>query len=77
MSYSYALAQVRLAEQTLDNQLNALDLNRKRLNAGIDSELSVVQAQTQVENARLSLDQALTQVKQTRNALELRFEKTN
>ena len=71
VSYSYALAQVRLAEQTLDNQLNALDLNRKRLNAGIDSELSVVQAQTQVENARLSLDQALTQVKQTQNALEL------
>ena len=71
VSYSYALAQVRLAEQTLDNQLNALDLNRKRLNAGIDSGLSVVQAQTQVENARLSLDQALTQVKQTQNALEL------
>lgn len=68
---SYAEAQLALAQKTLKSQEKSLDLNSKRFKAGIDPELTVVQARSQVAAAKLSIATSKTQIKQAKNALNL------
>lgn len=68
---SYDTAKLRLAEQTLKAQEQAYRLNQKRFEVGIDSEVTVRQAQITVETARGDVAAYKTQVAQDRNLLEL------
>ncbi|MDD9834481.1 adenosine deaminase, partial [Escherichia coli] len=52
LNYSFATANLRLAEQTLKAQLDSYNLNKKRFDVGIDSEVPLRQAQISVETAR-------------------------
>lgn len=71
LSYSYANASLKLAEDTLRTQLDAYKLNKKRFDVGIDSEVPLRQAQISVETARADVGNYKTQVAQARNALNL------
>ena len=71
LTYSYANANLQLAEKTLKSQLDAYNLNKKRFDVGIDNELSVRQAQISVETARSDVGSYRTQVAQAKNALNL------
>ena len=71
LSHSFASANLSLAEQTLKSQLEAYNLNKKRFDVGIDSEVPVRQAQISVENARNDVAQYKTQVTQAKNLLNL------
>lgn len=71
LAYSYANANLQLAEKTLKSQQEAYNLNKKRFDVGIDSELSVRQAQISVETARTDIGNYKIQVAQTLNALNL------
>ena len=55
LNYSFANANLKLADQTLKTQLESYNLNKKRFDVGIDSELPVRQAQISVETARNAL----------------------
>lgn len=69
VAYSYHLAQLKLAEQTLATRLESLKINQQRFQAGLDSELSSVQAQSAVESAKLSIAAAKTNLLKNQNAL--------
>ena len=71
LSYSFAKAQLQLAEQTLATQLEAYNLNKKRFDVGIDSELPTRQSQISVETARSDVAEYKTQVAQAQNLLNL------
>lgn len=71
LNYSYANAQLRLAEQTLKAQLESYNLNKKRFDVGIDSEVPVRQAQISVETARSDVANYKTQRTQAQNLLNL------
>jgi len=71
LSYSFANANLTLAEQTLKAQLESFNLNKKRFDVGIDSELPVRQAQISVETARNDVANYRTQVAQAQNLLNL------
>lgn len=71
LSYSFANANLKLAEQTLKAQLESYNLNKKRFDVGIDSELPVRQAQISVETARNDVANYRTQVAQAQNLLNL------
>ncbi|MDM1782165.1 multidrug efflux RND transporter AdeIJK outer membrane channel subunit AdeK [Acinetobacter sp. RF14B] len=71
LSYSFANANLALAEQTLKAQLESFNLNKKRFDVGIDSELPVRQAQISVETARNDVANYRTQVAQATNLLNL------
>ncbi|MGE8539430.1 MAG: AdeC/AdeK/OprM family multidrug efflux complex outer membrane factor, partial [Acinetobacter sp.] len=71
LSYSFANANLNLAEQTLKAQLESFNLNKKRFDVGIDSELPVRQAQISVETARNDVANYRTQVAQAQNLLNL------
>lgn len=71
LSHSFASANLSLAEQTLKSQLEAYNLNKKRFDVGIDSEVPVRQAQISVETARNDVAQYKTQVTQAKNLLNL------
>ena len=71
LSYSYANAGLKLADQTLKAQLESYNLNKKRFDVGIDSELPVRQAQISVETARNDVANYKTQVAQAQNLLNL------
>ncbi|XID74414.1 AdeC/AdeK/OprM family multidrug efflux complex outer membrane factor [Alkanindiges sp. WGS2144] len=71
LAISYDTAKLRLAEQTLKTQEEAYRLNRRRFEVGIDSELTVRQAQISVETARGDVAAFKTQIAQDRNLLEL------
>ncbi|MDR9778579.1 TolC family protein, partial [Rhizobium hidalgonense] len=64
---SYDTAKLRLAEQTLKSQEQAYRLNQKRFEVGIDSEVTVRQAQITVETARGDVAAYKTQIAQDRN----------
>ncbi len=53
LSYSFANAQLGLANQTLKAQLDSYNLNKKRFDVGIDSEVPLRQAQISVETAQI------------------------
>lgn len=71
LSYSFANEQLRLSQQTLKAQLDSYNLNKKRFDVGIDSEIPVRQAQVSVETARSDVANFKTQVAQAQNLLDL------
>ncbi|MDH0030296.1 MULTISPECIES: AdeC/AdeK/OprM family multidrug efflux complex outer membrane factor [unclassified Acinetobacter] len=71
LNYSFATANLNLAEQTLKTQLDAYNLNKKRFDAGIDSEVPLHQSQISVETARNDVANYKTQVLQAQNLLDL------
>lgn len=71
LSYSFANQQLKLSEQTLKAQLDSYNLNKKRFDVGIDSEIPVRQAQVSVETARSDVANFKTQVAQAQNLLDL------
>jgi multidrug efflux system outer membrane protein len=54
--------QLKLAEQTLKAQQESYNLNKKRFDVGIDSEVPVRQAQISVETARNDVANYKTQL---------------
>ncbi len=71
VALAYANAQLSLAQQTLATQQKSYELNEKRFKAGIDSEVSLRQAQMSVETARNDVANYKTQVLQAQNALNI------
>lgn len=71
LSYSFASANLKLADQTLKAQLESYNLNKKRFDVGIDSEVPVRQAQISVETARNDVANYKTQIAQAQNLLNL------
>ncbi len=71
LSYSFATANLKLADQTLKSQLDAYNLNKKRFDVGIDSEVPLRQAQISVETARDDVANYKTQMAQAKNLLDL------
>ncbi|AXY59412.1 MULTISPECIES: multidrug efflux RND transporter AdeIJK outer membrane channel subunit AdeK [Acinetobacter] len=71
LNYSFASSQLKLADQTLKAQLESYNLNKKRFDVGIDSEVPVRQAQISVETARNDVANYKTQVAQAQNLLNL------
>jgi multidrug efflux system outer membrane protein len=71
LNYSFASAQLKLAEQTLKAQQESFNLNKKRFDVGIDSEIPVRQAQISVETARNDVANYKTQIAQAQNLLNL------
>ena len=71
LSYSFANANLKLADQTLKAQLESYNLNKKRFDVGIDSEVPVRQAQISVETARNDVANYKTQVAQAQNTINL------
>ncbi|MFC6052016.1 adenosine deaminase [Acinetobacter sp. Ac_877] len=71
LNHSYSSANLKLADQTLKAQLESYNLNKKRFDVGIDSEIPVRQAQISVETARNDVANYKTQVAQAKNLLNL------
>ncbi|WP_202740993.1 AdeC/AdeK/OprM family multidrug efflux complex outer membrane factor [Acinetobacter sp. 'aerobic (ED)'] len=71
LNYAFAQANLNLAEQTLKAQLDSFNLNKKRFDVGIDSEVPLRQAQISVETARNDVATYKTQVAQAQNLLDL------
>ena len=71
LSYSFANANLKLADQTLKAQLDSYNLNKKRFDVSIDSEVPVRQAQISVETARNDVANYKTQIAQAQNLLNL------
>lgn len=71
LDYAYAKANLNLAEQTLKAQFDSYNLNKKRFDVGIDSEVPLRQAQISVETARNDVATYKTQVSQAQNLLNL------
>ena len=71
LNYSYASAQLKLANQTLKAQQDSFNLNKKRFDVGIDSEIPLRQAQISVETARNDVANYKTQTAQAQNLLNL------
>ncbi|PKZ68030.1 transporter [Moraxella osloensis] len=69
VAYSYNLAQLQLAKQTLATRQDSLRINQLRFKAGLDSQLSSVQAQAAVEAAKVAIAQAQTNLLTNQNAL--------
>lgn len=63
--------QLRLAQDTLASQSNTYKLNRRSFDLGVASALTLRQAQTSVETARVDVEKYTAQVAQDRNALVL------
>lgn len=71
LNYAFAQANLNLAEQTLKAQVDAYNLNKKRFDVGIDSEVPLKQAQISVETARNDVATYETQILQAKNLLDL------
>ena len=71
LNYSYASAQLKLENQTLKVQQDSFNLNKKRFDVGIDSEIPLRQAQISVETARNDVANYKTQIAQAQNLLNL------
>ena len=71
LNYSFANTNLKLADQTLKAQLESYNLNKKRFDVGIDSEVPVRQAQISVETARNDVANYKTQIAQAKNLLNL------
>lgn len=69
VNYSYNLAQLNLARDTLKTRLASLNINQKRYQAGLDSQLTTVQARSLVESSRVAIANAETNLRKTENAL--------
>ena len=71
VSYSYASANLKLAQQTLKAQQDSYNLNKKRFDVGIDSEVPLRQSQISVETARSDVGNYQTQLEQAKNLLDV------
>lgn len=67
---SYSLAQLKLAEATVESREKSLFIADKRFEAGIDPKLPSLQASASLENARLAVLQAQSSILKARNALQ-------
>ncbi len=71
VSYSFAHAQLELAEQTAQTQLESFQLNKKRFQAGIDSEIPLRQAEMTLETSKQDIAHFRTEVMQAKNLLNV------
>lgn len=70
VNYSYALAQLQLAESTVNSRQKSLQITKARFNAGIDSKAPSLQAESLLQNAKLAAYNAQTSLLQLRNAMQ-------
>ena len=64
-------AHLRLAEQTLDTQIRSYEIDRKRFDLGVISELDLSQSRTSIETARVDISRYRSLVAQDQNLLDL------
>ena len=67
---SYSLAQLKLAEATVESRETSLFIADKRYEAGIDPKLPSLQASASLENAKLAVLRAQSGILKSRNALQ-------
>ena len=67
---SYSLAQLKLAEATVESRERSLFIANKRFEAGIDPKLPSLQASASLENAKLAVLRAQSSILKARNALQ-------
>ena len=67
---SYSLAQLKLAEATVESRERSLFIASKRFEAGIDPKLPSLQSSASLENARLAVLRAQSSILRSRNALQ-------
>ncbi len=67
---SYSLAQLKLAEATVESRDRSLFIANARFKAGIDPKLPSLQASASLENARLAVLRANSSILRSRNALQ-------
>ena len=67
---SYSLAQLKLAEATVESRERSLFIADKRFEAGIDPKLPSLQSSASLENARLAVLRAQSSILKSRNALQ-------
>ncbi|MGP9544665.1 efflux transporter outer membrane subunit [Psychrobacter sp. AOP7-B1-25] len=67
---SYSLAQLKLAEATVESRERSLFITNKRFEAGIDAKLPSLQASASLESAKLAVLAAQTNILKARNALQ-------
>ncbi len=67
---SYSLAQLKLAEATVESRERSLFIADKRFEAGIDPKLPSLQANASLENAKLAVLRAQSSILKSRNALQ-------
>ena len=67
---SYSLAQLKLAEATVESRDKSLFIADKRFEAGIDPKLPSLQASASLENAKLAVLRAQSSILKSRNALQ-------
>ena len=67
---SYSLAQLKLAEATVESREKSLFIADKRFEAGIDPKLPSLQSSASLENARLAVLRAQSSILKSRNALQ-------
>lgn len=70
VNLSYAYAQKQLAVATLASRERSLAITKARFDAGLDSKSPSLQAQSAVENAKLSIYSAESNILQLQNALQ-------
>ncbi len=66
---SYSLAQLQLAEATVESRERSLEIANARFEAGIDPRLPSLQSAAALENARLAVLRAQSSILTSRNAL--------
>ncbi|OLF36371.1 MULTISPECIES: efflux transporter outer membrane subunit [unclassified Psychrobacter] len=67
---SYSLAQLKLAEATVESRERSLFIADKRFEAGIDPKLPSLQSSAALENAKLAVLRAQSSILNSRNALQ-------
>lgn len=67
---SYSMAQLKLAEATVESRERSLFIADKRFEAGIDPKLPSLQASASLENAKLAVLRAQSSILKSRNALQ-------
>lgn len=67
---SYSLAQLKLAEATVESRERSLFIADKRFEAGIDPKLPSLQSSAALENAKLAVLRAQSSILKSRNALQ-------
>lgn len=70
VNYSYALAQLQLADSTFKNRQNSLRITKARFDAGVDSKSPSLQAESSLQNAKLAVSNAKTDLLKLRNSMQ-------
>nr|WP_174506201.1 AdeC/AdeK/OprM family multidrug efflux complex outer membrane factor [Acinetobacter sp. Marseille-Q1620] len=71
LNYALASAQLKLAEQTVQTQLQSYEMIKKRFKAGVDNELPLHQSEILLETSRNDVANFKTQILQAENLLNL------